>query len=199
MVAYNSRVLPLIKWMEAAYPDITQPWYSDDSFALYMFDNINFNFNSFKCNSLSRGIILRSLKELWLCIRTISKRGSCLSCVMGLMFAWAHVILAVILGMINPNAVVSNIGQKNWIEIFMQSPKRRINLIRKVTPQWSMRSNWGAFFSTRDKRYGTSVYEGGGFCGKHFHCIFFGKSKTLPPIVGTPTFPVKKAGLGLQN
>ena len=30
--------------------------------------------------------------------------------------------------------------------------------------------------------------------------IFFGKSKTLPPIVGAlSTFPVKKAGLGLQN
>ena len=36
--------------------------------------------------------------------------------------------------------------------------------------------------------------------GTIFPCLIFGKSNTLPTIVGTlSTFPVKKSGLGLQN
>ena len=48
MVAYNIVVLPLIKLLKAAYPDVTQLWYTDDAGALGTFDNIGLYFKSFK-------------------------------------------------------------------------------------------------------------------------------------------------------
>ena len=40
MVNCGIRALPLIKWPKLAYPDVTQPWYADNSGALGRFDNV---------------------------------------------------------------------------------------------------------------------------------------------------------------
>ena len=48
MFAYVIGVLPLIKRLKAAYPDITQPWYADNSSALGTLNNIGLYSNSFK-------------------------------------------------------------------------------------------------------------------------------------------------------
>ena len=67
--------------------------------------------------------------------------GGELDDVMGLRCARANVILAVILGMTNLKAVGSKNGQINGREIFMQLPKRLINILRKVTPRRTVRPN----------------------------------------------------------
>ena len=46
MVAYGLGVLPLIKNLKIAYPDVTQPWYDDNAGALGKFVNIEVCFNS---------------------------------------------------------------------------------------------------------------------------------------------------------
>ena len=53
--------------------------------------------------------------------------------------------------------------------------------------------------ATRDEGYGTVVCRAGNFSAvKKIPCLFFGKSKTLPPIVGALSmFLVNKSGLGL--
>ena len=43
-VAYDIVVLLLIKQLKAEYPDITQPWYTYNTGALGMFDNIGLYF-----------------------------------------------------------------------------------------------------------------------------------------------------------
>ena len=55
--------------------------------------------------------------------------------------------------------------------------------------------------TTRDKGYRTGVHGSGKSSkGKLLHRLFFGKLKTLPPIVGAlSTFLLKKPGLVLQN
>ena len=55
-------------------------------------------------------------------------------------------------------------------------------------------------FETRDKRYGICVrWSGEASSGKKLPCLFFGKPKSLPPIVGTLSkTTAKKYVLGLQ-
>ena len=48
MVAYGIGVLPLRKRLKVEYPDVTQPWYADDSGALGTFDIIGLYFNLLK-------------------------------------------------------------------------------------------------------------------------------------------------------
>ena len=55
VLAYGIGVIPLTKQPKAAYPDVTQPWYVDDSSALSMFDNIGLYFNSLKHFGLDHG------------------------------------------------------------------------------------------------------------------------------------------------
>ena len=47
MIAYGIGVLLLIKHLKVAYPDATQPWYTDYVIALGMFDNTGLYLNSF--------------------------------------------------------------------------------------------------------------------------------------------------------
>ena len=56
-------------------------------------------------------------------------------------------------------------------------------------------------FITHDKIFGTGLRgDGESSAGKLFSCIFFGKSKTLPPFIGALSMlPVNKSVLGLQN
>ena len=55
--------------------------------------------------------------------------------------------------------------------------------------------------ATRDKGYRTGVRRAGKVLWENLlPCLFFGKSKTLPPIVGALSkLPVKKARPGLHN
>ena len=52
MVTYGIGVLPLIKRLKAAHPDITHPWYAEYSGALGMYDNIKLYCNLLKYSVL---------------------------------------------------------------------------------------------------------------------------------------------------
>ena len=62
MVAYVIGVLPLIKLLKEAYPDVIQPWYIENAVALGTFDNIGLYFNSFKLFALVREYYPKTLK-----------------------------------------------------------------------------------------------------------------------------------------
>ena len=53
-VAYGIVVLPLIKRLKLAYPDITQLQYADDAGALGIFSNVDLYFHSLKRNGPAR-------------------------------------------------------------------------------------------------------------------------------------------------
>ena len=55
MVTYGIWIIPLINWLNADYPDITQPWYTGDGGSLGTYDNIDFYFNFLKSSGLDRG------------------------------------------------------------------------------------------------------------------------------------------------
>ena len=72
----------------------------------------------------------------------------------GCMGARVNVILAVISGMMNPNAIGSKIGQSNGRVTFEFSGKRRINIISRFMPRRHIRLNWSGYFSTLEKDTG---------------------------------------------
>ena len=55
MVSYGIGVLPLIKFLKTAYPDVTHTWYADNDGTLGTFENIGLYFNSLKHFGLGRG------------------------------------------------------------------------------------------------------------------------------------------------
>ena len=55
IVAYGVGIIPLIKFLKSTYPDVTQPWYTDDAEELGIFDNFNRYLNSLKFNGLYWG------------------------------------------------------------------------------------------------------------------------------------------------
>ena len=55
MFAYSIGILPLIKNLKREIPDITQPWYADDSGALGTFARIDTYFNLLTCQGPQRG------------------------------------------------------------------------------------------------------------------------------------------------
>ena len=48
MVAYGIGILPLIKNLKVVFPDVTQPWYADNSGAFGTFQRFKSCFNSLK-------------------------------------------------------------------------------------------------------------------------------------------------------
>ena len=58
MVAYGIGILLLIKSLKSVYPDITQPYYSDDDGELGMFDHLKKYFKALKCNGPAQGYFL---------------------------------------------------------------------------------------------------------------------------------------------
>ena len=64
MVNYGIGFIPLIKHLKAVYPNITQPWYSDDSGALGMFDKIGSYFNVLKIFGPGRWYFPKPLKSV---------------------------------------------------------------------------------------------------------------------------------------
>ena len=64
MVAYDIGFIPPIKVPKAAYRGVTQPWYTDNSGVLGMFNNIGLYFNSLKNFSLGRGYYPKSSKTV---------------------------------------------------------------------------------------------------------------------------------------
>ena len=55
MVAYGIGIHPPIKQLKAEFPDITQPWYTDDASALLTFENVKLYFNFLKRFGPGRG------------------------------------------------------------------------------------------------------------------------------------------------
>ena len=62
MVAYVIGVLQLTKRPKAAYPDVTQHWYTDNAGAIYMFDNMELYFNLVNATARRGGITLIPIK-----------------------------------------------------------------------------------------------------------------------------------------
>ena len=55
MVAYVISVLPLIQCLKAAYLDVTQTWYADNTGSASKFDNLELYFNSLQHNDPTWG------------------------------------------------------------------------------------------------------------------------------------------------
>ena len=55
IVACGIGVLTLIKRLKLVYPDVTQPWYTNNPGTLGTFDNVESYFNSLKLNGLVGG------------------------------------------------------------------------------------------------------------------------------------------------
>ena len=64
MVTYGVEVLPPIKNLKAAHPDITQPWYAEDVGALGTYYNIELYFNSKKHSGLGHGYYPKPSKSV---------------------------------------------------------------------------------------------------------------------------------------
>ena len=57
-------VIPLIKWLKEAYPDVNQPWYVDDDGEIGMFNKIGLYFNLLKQFGLGRGYYPKPPKRI---------------------------------------------------------------------------------------------------------------------------------------
>ena len=55
MVAYMIGIIPLIKRLKLVYPNVMQPWYSDNSGVLGTFNHLEKYFKALKRNILARG------------------------------------------------------------------------------------------------------------------------------------------------
>ena len=121
--------------------------------------------------------------------------------VMGLKCARAHVISEVISGMNNPKVIVSKNGQINGRDTFTKSEKRQRSILRRVTLRRPVRSIGVDIYAMRDEGYRKGIIGAEKVLQENFlPSNLFGKSKTLPPIVGSlSTSTVKKYVLGLQN
>ena len=56
MVAYGIGVLLLIKQLKSEYPDVTQPYYAEDTGSLSTFDNMKLYINDLNATSWRGGI-----------------------------------------------------------------------------------------------------------------------------------------------
>ena len=81
-----------------------------------------------------------------------------MACIMGLRFAWEHVILAVTSGMTNLNASSSNISWRNEIETSVRSQKRWKISSGKLRRSGLCDLIRVDLFARRDKIYRTSVF-----------------------------------------
>ena len=57
MVAYDIGIIPLIKLLKEKFPDVTKPWYADNTGALGMFAKIKLYFNFLKRFRPGRGYL----------------------------------------------------------------------------------------------------------------------------------------------
>ena len=57
IVAYGIVILPKIKQLKSMYPDVTQPWYTDDSGALGTFNHLQKYFKALNHNGPERGYL----------------------------------------------------------------------------------------------------------------------------------------------
>ena len=147
IVAYWVGVLLLTKHLKPVYPDVTQTWYAENSWALSMFDNLERYFNSLKHTGPDRGYYPNPTKSILTVHPKKSKWGGgylervvCLGCTL------AHVNLAVLSKMRNPKAVGSKLGKRNGRETFDPLAKQRKNILRIITPRQTVRFNRSGSF-----------------------------------------------------
>ena len=65
MITYCIKVILIIKWTKAEYPDITKPWYADNTGAMGTSANIELYFNSLKKLSPGFEYFLYISKPFW--------------------------------------------------------------------------------------------------------------------------------------
>ena len=146
MVANGIGVLPLIKRVKAAYPDVTQTWYTDNSGALGTFDNIGSQFNALKI--FGRGCINyteTSKRILFFHPNKLIERKE---------FCLRHGF-KVYISKRYPKMLIGNDESKRdclkdwtlmWERTLLRSLKRKENIPRIVTPQWFVQSNQKGYF-----------------------------------------------------
>ena len=64
MIAYRIGILPLIKNIKLAIPDVTQPWYADNDRALGMFARLDIYFDSITQQGLGQGYYPKPSKSV---------------------------------------------------------------------------------------------------------------------------------------
>ena len=105
MIAYMIGILPLINNIQREIPEITQPWYAENSGDLGTFTRLETYFDSLTRQGPGQGITPSRPRAYSLYAWIISRRENCSGHVTDLGCARAHVILGVTLGTTGTNAI----------------------------------------------------------------------------------------------
>ena len=175
-ISYRIGILTLIKWLKSTYPDITQPWYTDDSGALGTFDNLERYFISLKCNGPYQGYYPKPTKMIMIMNPKNLEVGR--------LFGQYHGF-KVCAGTGYLDGYIRNEKSKGdwlkkrtdkWESDIHVLRKRRRNILRIVTPWQHAYSNQSGYFAMHEKGFRTGVCGSVKFLMETFlPCLFFKK------------------------
>ena len=199
---YRIGILPLINNLKRAIPEVTQPWYADDTGALGPFARLDTYFDSLTCQGPGLGYHPEPTNILL--IVHPDNLGA------GKVFGARHGFRVCTVGNYLGGYIGDDESKRYWLRECTLTWDKNINTISKTAgkyPQESyatvvraIQSEW--IFLKR------STWDmGDAFAGVEkmiretfLPCLFLRKTKTFSPIVGAiSTMPVRKAGLGLLN
>ena len=202
MVSYRIGGIPLIKRLQVAYPDITQPRNYDYSYALGTFNNIGLYFESLKNFGAGRGYYTKPFKKILIVRPDYLAAGKEFGLRHGFKFCMDMRYLAGFIGDDESKNELLKYRTYKWEKHICAITKMKWKYPQEscVAVICAIQLEW--IFFQRVKKY-----TGYAFTGveeflreKNLPCLFIGKSKYLPPIVGTlNTMMVKKSGLGLKE
>ena len=202
IIAYGIGIIPLIKNIKREIPDVTQPWYAEDAGTLGTFARLAKYFDSLTRQvpgrtyypELSNSVLIIRLKNLE-SGKEFGTRHGFKGC------AGTHYL----------GGYIGGVDSKhNWMRERTLTWEGNINTIRKTTGKHPQDNYAAAVYAIQSKCISLQHVTwdmGYAFAGVEkmiwenvLPRIFFGKTKTLPPIVGAlSTMLVKKDGLGLLS
>ena len=146
MIAYRIGILPLINNIKQELPDITYPWYADDSRALGTFVRLKTYFYSLTHQYPGRGYHPKPSKSVLIVLPKILRPTIFLEDVTDFRCARVHIILGDTLRMTSPNVIGWESVCWSGRRTSAQSEKPRENIPRRVMPQWYVQSNQSGYF-----------------------------------------------------
>ena len=202
MIAYRIIILPLRKNLKREIPDVTHPWYADNSGDLGTFARLETYFDSRTQQGPGQGYHPDPTKSVLIVRPDNIEAGK----VFGARHGFRVCTGACYLG----GYIVDNESKRYWLRKRTLMWEKNINTTRKTAgkyPQESyaavvraIQSEWifllhvtwytGALFAVVEKI----------ICENVLPRLFFGKTKTLYPVIGDLSMmTARKSGLGLLN
>ena len=202
IVPNSNGIILMIKCLKSTYPDVTHPWYDKYSGALCPFNNLEQYFKSLRHNIPAQGYYPNCTKII-LSVHLKNLEAEEL-------FVRHHGFKVCTYASYLGGYIGDDVSKVNCIKNWMDKWERDICALRKMADKYPQESHAMATCTVQSGwiflQYVTKD-TGKAFKGLEnvpqeifLPHIFFGKSKTLPPIVGyLSKLPAKKYGLGLQN